>query len=331
MRRSTFFEGVRQAEIDLTGDPVKLPIFYYDGEAMTGVFPARISRLRKYLPDRRLQPARLAPGVGVVTISCFEYRESDVGTYNELAIGIALNYPNHRLNLPGASLLGGVIRGQMDGYVWHLPVTTELAWKAGRELWNFPKIVAPIEYSQDERTRTCKLTDEGEHVLTMRAERIQATRTENLQLFTHVYQDGQPQHGEFRLRMLNSGQSIKPGSAELELGNRHPWAIELKDVLLSTKSIASSYSPSMEGILFGPENISSHFIQMAAHAPAEANQGTAPAKAKAAPAKATTAESATQQAAPAKAAAKAAPAKAAPEKAASGAASRAKSTVKAAG
>lgn len=267
MRTSPYFEGVRQAEIDLTGDPVKLPIFYYDGEAMTGVFPAKIGRLRKYLPDRRLEPARLAPGVGVVTISCFEYRDSDVGTYNELAIGIALNYPNHRANLPGRSLLGGVIRGQMDGYVWHLPVTTELAWKAGRELWNYPKIVAPIEFSQDEQTRTCKLTDEGQHILTMRAERLRSTRTENLQLFTHVYQDGQPQRGEFRLRMLNSGQSIKPGSAELELGDRHPWALELREVLLSTRSIAQSYSPSMEGILFGPENLSSHFIQMAAHAP----------------------------------------------------------------
>lgn len=318
MRRSTFFDGVRQAEIDLTGDPVKLPIFYYDGEAMTGVFPAKLSRLRKYLPDKRLQPARLAPGIGVVTISCFEYRESDVGTYNELAIGIALNYPNHRANLPGRSLLGGVIRGQMDGYVWHLPVTTELAWKAGRELWNYPKIVAPIDFSQDDSTRTCKLSDEGEHILTMRADRLKSTRAENLQLFTHVYQDGQPQRGEFRLRMLNSGQSIKPGAAELELGSKHPWALELREVLLSTKSIASSYSPSMEGILFGPETISSHFIQMAAHAPAEAKA----APAKAAPAKA---------AAPKAAAPKAAPAKPDAAKPVAATASRAKSTVKAAG
>lgn len=275
MRDSAYFDGVRQAEIDLTGDPVKLPIFYYDGEVTTGVFPAKLGRLRRYLPDRRLEPARLAPGVGVVTISCFEYRDSDVGTYNELAIGIGLNYPAYGANLPGKALLSGVLKGQMHGFVWHLPVTTELAWKAGRDLWNFPKIVAPIDFTQDDATRTCRLTDEGEHVLTMRAQRLRSTRTENLQLFTHIYQDGQPQHGEFRLRTRSSGQSIKPGGAQIELGPAHPWAEELRDVLISTRSIAHSYAPSMQGILFGPENVSSHFIQLAAHAPKAASNGAA--------------------------------------------------------
>jgi hypothetical protein len=319
MSTSTFFDGVRQAEIDLTGDPVKLPIFYRDGEAMTGVFPAKIGRLRRYLPDRRLEPARLAPGVGVVTISCFEYRDSDVGTYNELAIGIALNYPNHRLNLPGKAMLSGLLHGQMEGYVWHLPVTTELAWKAGRDFWNYPKIVAPIEFTEDQRTRTCRLTDEGEHVLTMRGQRLSSNRTEDLQLFTHIYQDGQPQRGEFRLKMQKSGQSIMPGSAELELGINHPWALELREVLISTRSIAQSYTPSMQGILFGPENISSHFIQLAA-------QESGPSAAKAAPAKSAAAKTAAGKSAAAKPAARS---KAANGR--SGAAGRSKSGTKAAG
>ncbi|MBI5309425.1 MAG: acetoacetate decarboxylase family protein [Actinobacteria bacterium] len=263
MKTSKFFEGVRQAEIDLRGDLVKLPIFYRDGESMSGVFPARLSRLRRYLPDRRLEPARLAPGVGAVSIACFEYRDSDVGSYNELAIAIALNYPHHRVNLPARAMLGGALRGQIDGYVWHLPVTTELALKAGRELWNYPKFVAPIEFEQDAVTRTCRLSDQGERILTMRTRRIESDRSETTQLFTHVFQDGQPQRGEFKLRQQNSGQSLKPGTSVLELGDRHPIARELEDVLLSTRSVAAAYSPSMQGILFGPENVSSHFIQMA--------------------------------------------------------------------
>lgn len=267
MRATTFFEGVRQADIDVQGDTVKLPIFYYDGEFMTGVFPARLGALRRLLPDRRLSPARLAPGIGAVSITCFEYRDSDVGTYNELAIGIPLNFPNYRPNLPGLAMLGGVARGQLDGYVYHLPVTTELALKAGRELWNYPKFVAPIEFTQDDHTRTCRLSENDEHILTMRAPRIQATRTEKLQLFTHVYQDGQPQRGEFKLRAERSGQSIKFGAAQLEIGDRHPIANELRSVLISNKSIAASYSPKIEGILYGPENINSVMIQLAAHAP----------------------------------------------------------------
>lgn len=275
MRATTFFEGVRQADIDVQGDIVKLPIFYYDGESMTGVFPAKLGGLRKLLPDKRLSPALLAPGVGVVTITCFEYRDSDVGTYNELAVGIALNYPHHRLNLPGRALLGGVLRGQMDGYVHHLPVTTELALKAGRELWNYPKFVASIDFEQDEHTRTCRLAEGAEHILTMRGPRIQSHRTEQSQLFTHVFQDGQPQRGEFKLLAQNSGQTIKPGAAQLELGHQHPISKELAGVLLSTKSLAAAYTPSMQGILFGPENINSRMIQLAAHAPGSKHSATA--------------------------------------------------------
>ncbi len=267
MRATSFFEGVRQADIDVQGDIVKLPIFYYDGESMTGIFPAKLSGLRKLLPDKRLSPARLAPGIGAISITCFEYRDSDVGTYNELAIGIALNYPHHRPNLPGLAMLGGVLRGQVDGYVHHLPVTTELALKAGRELWNYPKFVASIDFEQDDNTRTCRLAEGAEHILTMRAPRLRSHRTEDLQLFTHVFQDGQPQRGEFKLRAQNSGQTIKLGAAQLELGTQHPIAKELGSVLLSTKSIAASYTPSIQGILFGPENINSRMIQLAAHAP----------------------------------------------------------------
>ncbi|MBK5230455.1 MAG: acetoacetate decarboxylase family protein [Thermoleophilia bacterium] len=269
MRATTFFEGVRQADIDVQGDIVKLPIFYYDGESMTGIFPAKLGALRKFLPDRRLSPARLAPGVGAISVTCFEYCDSDVGTYNELAIGIPLNFPAFRANLPGRAMLGGVLSGQLDAYVHHLPVTTELALKAGRELWNYPKFVASIDYTQDEHTRTCRLAEGAEHILTMRAPRIRSNRTEQQQLFTHVYQDGQPQRGEFKLLARNSGQTIKPGAAELEIGDRHPIAAELRGALLSNKSLAASYTPKIEGILFGPENVNSRMIQLAAHAPDE--------------------------------------------------------------
>ncbi len=60
-----FFQDVSQLELALDGYDVRLPIFYYDGSAMTGVFPARLSALRERMPDRRFQPARLAPGVVV--------------------------------------------------------------------------------------------------------------------------------------------------------------------------------------------------------------------------------------------------------------------------
>lgn len=264
MDASEFFGAVRQADIDLDGDLVKLPIFYYDGEAITGVFPARIGTLRRMLPDRRLSPARLAPGVGAITITCFEYRDSDVGSYNELAIGIALNSPRERANLPGRALLGGALRGQIDAFVHHLPVTTDIALRAGREIWNYPKFVADIDFEEDLTGRSCRLAHDGEHILTLRAPRIASTKSEQIQLFTHVYQDGQPQRAEFKLLADGSGRTIKPGAATLELGGSHPIARELNGALISNNSIAASYVAGIRGILFGPDRVSASMIQLAA-------------------------------------------------------------------
>jgi hypothetical protein len=259
-----FFDGVSQAEIDLDGDLVKLPIFYRDGEAITGVFPARLGALRKVLPDRRLKPARVAPGVGAVTITCFEYRESDVGVYNELAVGIILTGSEGGLNLPMHKLMDGVLGGQMHAYIHHLPVTTDLALRSGRQLWNFPKTVNPIDFEEDARSRTCHLSEGDTPILSLRVPKLIGDRSEQIQLFTHVYQDGQIQSGEFKLWASGSGRTLQPGAATLTLGSNHPIAQELNEVLISTKSMAASYIPSIIGILYGPDRISANMIQLAA-------------------------------------------------------------------
>jgi hypothetical protein len=254
MRGSPFFEGVEQSEAQLGDRTIKFPVFYYDGESMTGVFPARLSKLRKLLPDPRFVPARIAPGLGVVTVTCFEYRDTDIDAYNELAIGIPLSYPHYRNNAPGLAMLDANRRGQFDAWVHHLPVTTQLACDGGVDFYNYPKFVASIDFTQDESSRTCVLAEGAEHILTMKCERLKATEPADVQLFSHLWQDRQPQSSEFKIHAERAGQSIKPGTATIEIADRHPIARELRSVLVSNRSIAASYMPRIEGILYGPEH-----------------------------------------------------------------------------
>jgi hypothetical protein len=252
MSTSTFFEGVHQTPIDLDGDEFRVPLFYRDGEQMTGIFPARLSALRKMLPDRRLSPARLAPGVGAITVTCFEYRDTDIGPYNELAIGIPLNEPYFRSNVPGRALLSMVRRGQFDSWVHHLPVTTEIARAGGVEFYNYPKFIAGIDFEQTEKERSCRLSEDGEHILSLEVPRLRGRGQKQLQLFCHLYQNLEPQSAEFKIRAHQQGESIRPGAGRLTLGDRHPIAKELAGALISTRSIAAAYAPKIEGILYGP-------------------------------------------------------------------------------
>lgn len=261
MRASTFFEGIHQTEAKIGDAEFQVPLFYHDGEQITGVFAARMSALKKMLPDRRMTPARLAPGVGAITITCFEYRDTGIGPYNELAIGIPLNEPYFRPNLPGRALLDMTRRGQFDCWVQHLPVTTEIARAGGVDFYNYPKFIAAIDFTQDARTRTCRLAEGAEHILTLKCDRLRGNRSEQIQLFSHLYQNREPQSSEFKILAHEMGKTAKPGAATLELGDRHPIALELAGALVSKKAIAAAYSPRIEGILYGPHHVTPELLE----------------------------------------------------------------------
>jgi hypothetical protein len=256
MRGSPFFEGVSQMEATLDGEAVRLPIFYYDGTATSAVFAARLGALRRLMPDPRICPARLAPGLGAVAITCFEYRDTDIGPYNELAISVPLNEPWFLPNLPGRALIGGVRRRQLHAWVQHLPVTTEIARAGGVELYNYPKFIAGIDFEETATARTCRLSEGREHILTLSGARLQTPRSEQFQLFSHLWMEHQPQSSEFKINATEMGVSLGPGAGSLQLGDRHPIARELASVLVSRRPIQYQYMARFEGILYGPEHLS---------------------------------------------------------------------------
>jgi hypothetical protein len=255
MRGSPFFDGVKQVDAAIGGEQGKLPCFYYDASSMTATFPARLSALRALMPDPRYVPARFAPGLGIVAISCLEYRDSDIRPYNELAIAIALNVPGERANLPGRAVWRATRSGQLHAYIQHLPVTTEVALRGGVDFYNFPKFLADIEFQADRNERTCRLAEGHEHILTLRGRRIPATKTTTIQQFCHLWMDGQPQSAEFKVHQHEVGTTIRPGAATLELGEHHPIALELARLLVSRHPLQYEYAPSFEAILYQPEHL----------------------------------------------------------------------------
>lgn len=255
MRGSAFFEDVEQVQLSYAGQTAGFPIFYFDGSSMTAIFPARLSALRRLLPDSRFVPARLAPGLGTVGVTCFEYRDTDIGAYNELAISIPLSDPPHLLNLPGRALAAAYRRRQLHAFVHHLPVTTDVALAGGQVFYNFPKFVANIDFTTDGDRWSCRLAEGVEHILTLSGLRIPTPRSQELQLFSHLWMGRQPQSAEFRLNCPELGVSAHPSAAQLELGGRHPIARELDGLLVSRRPLQYQYMPRFEGILFGPEHL----------------------------------------------------------------------------
>ena len=207
------------------------------------------------MPDRRISPARLAPGVGVVGVVCLEYRDTDIGTYTELGIVVALNEPWFLTNFPGRAVVAGMRRRQLHSWVHHLPVTTEIAPAGGVEFYNYPKFLAAIAFEQTEARTVCRLHEGQEHILTLSGKRIPTSRSDRLQLFSHLWMQGQPQSSEFKVNATELGTSFRPDVTSLALGDRHPIAQELAELLLSRRPTQYVDVPPFEGILFGPERL----------------------------------------------------------------------------
>jgi hypothetical protein len=261
MRGSSFFDGIHQAEITSRGHATATPTFYYDAGLMEAVFPARLGVLRALLPDPRFVPLRLAPGVGAVVLDCFEYRDSDLGPYNELGIGIMLATPGTRPNLPGRQLAAILHRRQGHAFIAHLPVTTEIALVLGVDFFAFPKFLADIEFREDAGGRRCRLSEDGEHILTVTGRRIETPGRRVWQSFAHLWMDAQPQRAEVRMNQLAHGTCRRPGAARVELGDRHPIARELDRMLLGRSSLSYDLVPRQEQVLFGPDHLTAPLVR----------------------------------------------------------------------
>lgn len=250
MPDSTFSGAVTQRDANLNGQVLPAPTSYYDGVAMMAVFPARLNMLRAVLPDPSLVPAQLAPGVGVVGVSCFEYHDSDIGPHNQLPISIVLNQPYFCANLPGRALVSGLRQRQLDTWVQHLPVTTETARTAGVDYYHHPTFLASIECTADPGRRSCRVAEGSEHILTLSAPTIPTARAAGLQLFSHLWIDGRPRTSEFKVNAHAMGESLSPGAATLTLGDRHPIARELAGMLLQRQSLCYQHLGWFQGILY---------------------------------------------------------------------------------
>jgi len=152
---------------------VRLPIEYHDGSLLNVVTFVPEAAVRAMLPTQHLRPVTVR-GRASVLLTVFEYRDTTIGPYNELSVAFLVRSADSALSAPAA-------------WVQDLPVTTEIALAAGKELWGYPKWVTPITW--EHRGDTIHAGLPGELTVTVRARRWPAARMP-LPLGTFTILDG---------------------------------------------------------------------------------------------------------------------------------------------
>ncbi len=157
-----FFQ-VPRVNVNTSAGEVEFPIFYYDTSNLIAIFKGDSNGVNEILKDKGLTPAMRMGKSPLVFMSFYEYRHTSIGSYNE--VGIAIPVLREGRKKPFSTVLElfqAVDKRQAGFYVVDLPVSTEAACAAGKEMWGFPKFVTNMPYQHDKKMFDCEIQDPTE-------------------------------------------------------------------------------------------------------------------------------------------------------------------------
>jgi hypothetical protein len=261
--RNDFFAGLNQQEIKYENYPAKSPTCYSDQSVLVGAFLARTRALKKHIPRHpEIRPAVIVPGICPLYIMAAENRATDIGPYNAIGTGFVIKEPNHiglvsPLDLiPGFELIRQMaIKRKRHDFVWRIADDSYISYKLGYEFFGMPKFRCDVYWEEKEDHILCSAVDDGELIMRLRARKIRTRTFENpVPQYSRAYfmRDRIPMTEEVISQAGKMGASVKAGDLVLELGERHPMAEELREVLVSTRPLLYLYMEDSRSIIYEP-------------------------------------------------------------------------------
>ena len=251
MRDHPFFKDTPKKTLDMAGQAMEFPIFYYDVRFVTAIFTAKTSALKKLLPHRRFKPIQIWPGTGMLGIAAFEYHDTSVGPYNEIAISIPIKFPS-RFVVPGLSALKMMRKNLFPVYIHHLPVTTEIALKVGIHFHNYPKFLADITFQDRDESLEVTLKEKDDLILKLLAKKLPLKRSAGFEFHTYSIKDNVVMHTLIEGWAPKFGAVTIGSIGELELGE-HGISKELAKLNLSKTARSGLYGEGVMTKLHDPD------------------------------------------------------------------------------
>jgi hypothetical protein len=202
--------------VETTAGQVELPIRYWDVSVGVGFFGADRAEAAKLVAPMGLVPVTLR-GKAIATLNFYEYRGTSIGPYNEMALTV-LSKPGEHSRVPaGVNFLVPNHLRALGFAVLDLPVSTEVANAAGREIWGYPKFVTELPVKFGERTFDGEVHDpHGEQICALGGTLERQFRFPMMDLVTYTSLDSQ----RWRTEITTSGHyaAFAGSSLRLQLG-----------------------------------------------------------------------------------------------------------------
>jgi len=240
---------------------VQLPINYYDYGYAHFIFRVDYQAAQKKLADTAFTPCKIF-GKALALLNFFEYRDTAIGPYNEVGLSI-LCYPKNKKQpfMVPVHILHDAKKWQVGAYVINLPVTTEIAYLAGKEVWNYPKFVTRIDFSLINRNFKGIVYDPDlkEPLVTLAGTigALSTPKLKNASFISHTTHKGMPLR---TLTVVDTRFKIAygfSGACVVNAKSNHSMAQNLRDLGMNGKKpIACMYSPQAQMMLCKGEPLS---------------------------------------------------------------------------
>ena len=232
---------------EIQGRTLTFPIVVRAADSWAAQFLVPAQAAQAIVDPTGLEVATPLPGRAVLNIAFVDYRDTDLDSYHELAIAFLVRRDD---TIGGASTrdrMREFARGAIGVYIHQLPVTQTFTLEAGQQIWGYPKFLADVAITRDDKRVTCSLTHDGEHVLTLRMKEGGPIRLPQRDLPTYSFRDD-----VLRLTDWDQEAPIRArlGGAKLTLGP-HSIAEELRTLGLPKRALMSSTMRNMRAS-FGP-------------------------------------------------------------------------------
>jgi hypothetical protein len=244
MEKTEFFEGIPQTAVKVGSYNIQYPIFYRDLTYLSVFLLAPLNKVKSILPSKRMHPFRLTPWHCMVTITASQYKDSDVGPYNQVSVGIPFVLDK------ASPVFTGILHKPPDVpmiYTLYLPVTTEISRVAGVNMANYPEFLADIGFEKREQWIDCKVDFEGKNILRLSGREINICHNPRQCVCPVTLKDNRLLRSEFNFSESDAGVSKKQSDVLLEFGD-HPIGLQMKELYLG-KVLQYQYYPSGQAIL----------------------------------------------------------------------------------
>jgi hypothetical protein len=226
-----------------------MPVEVREASTATATFLVGTAAARALLPGPELVPAEILPGRTLFSIAAIDYRDNDLGDYDEISLAFFVRERAAPRGLPWLGTALDVLRGRVATYIWKLPVTQSFTRDAGAGIWGFPKTVDVITIADADGRRTARLVMDGRHVLTLVAPATGARTMPDMETLTYTYVGGRLHATRFTMGASEVGFAL--GGAELTLGE-HPIAGDLRRLGLPRRALMTTWMGRQHGRFEAP-------------------------------------------------------------------------------